>query len=169
MQTWMPFFVVVAAVAIVIQALILTVLYFEVRRTTKQLTRTVNDLHARVSPILVRVQILLDDAQPRISEMLGDVSHIVHLTRGQAQKVDRIFTDSLERLRGQLVHGDRILTGLLEALQEFGSKFRHTVWGPVFKASALLKGFKVGLDFFRDRRRAPEESVEPQTEEELFI
>ena len=102
--------------------------------------------------------------------MLADVSHVVHLTRSQAQKVDRIFTDSLERLRGQLVHGDRILTGVLEAMEEFGSKFRSTVWGPVFKASAMLKGFKVGLDFFRERRQgAPQESAEPQTEEELFI
>ena len=169
MQNWMPFFVAVTAVAVVLQALILLALYLDLRRTTKQLTRTVNDLHARLSPTLVRLQILVEDAQPRISEMLGDVSHIVHLTRGQAQKVDRIFTDSLDRLRGQLAHGDRILTGLLEALEEFGSKFRHTVWGPVFKASALLKGFKVGVDFFRDRGRAPEQPVEPETEEELFI
>jgi hypothetical protein len=169
MQTWMPFFVAVTALAVVLQAVILLALYLDVRRTSKQLTRIVNDLHARISPILMRVQILVEDAQPRISEMLADVSHIVHVTRGQAQRVDRIFTDSLERLRGQLVHGDRILTGVLEAVEEFGSKFRHTVWGPVFKASAMLKGFKVGLDFFRDRRRAPEESAEPQTEEELFI
>ena len=169
MQTWMPFFVAVTALAVVLQALILLALYIEVRRTTKQLTHTVNDLHTRLSPILVRVQILLEDSQPRITEMLADVSHIVHLTRGQAQRVDRIFTDTLERLRGQLVHGDRILTGVLEALEEFGSKVRHTVWGPVYKASAVLKGFKVGLDFFRNRRQAQENPAEPQTEEELFI
>src|SRR5260370_8397769 len=113
MQTWMPFFVAVTAVAVVLQALILLALYLDLRRTTKQLTRTVNDLHARLSPTLVRLQILVEDAQPRISEMLGDVSHIVHLTRGQPQKVDRIFTSPLERLRGQLFHVAPIRTGSL--------------------------------------------------------
>lgn len=169
MQNWLPFFVALTSLAVVIQALLLAALYFEIRRTSKQLARTVDELHSRLLPILTRVQILVEDAQPRIAGMVSDVSHIVHLSRGQAQKVDRVFTDALDRLRGQVVHGDRIMVGVLEALEEFGSKFRNSVWGPVFKASALIKGFKVGLDFFRDRRRSPQAEAESQTEEELFI
>jgi len=111
MQFWLEFFSIVAAIALVVQVVILTALFFQLRRTTESVNRLVGDLHSRVGPILTRVQILLDDTQPKISSMVNDASHIVYLARGQAQKIDRVFTDAADRLRGQLVQVDRILTG----------------------------------------------------------
>jgi len=116
------------------------------------------------------VQILLDDTQPKISSMVNDASHIVYLARGQAQKIDRVFTDAADRLRGQLVHADRILTGTLEAVEDAGAKFKHSFWRPVQKASALVQGIKVGLDLLRSRRRRSRgDEPREQQEEELFI
>jgi hypothetical protein len=169
MQTWVAVFILVTAVAVVLQMTILAALYFQMRRTTENVNRLMGELHARVGPILTRVQILLDDTQPQISNMVADASHIVYLARGQAQKVDRVFTEAADRLRGQLVHADRILTGALEALEDAGAQVRTSFWRPVRKASALVQGIKVGLDLLRSRRgRAnPEEPLEH--EEELFI
>jgi hypothetical protein len=170
MQIWLEFFCIVAAVALVVQVVILTMLFFQLRRTTENVNRLVGDLHSRVGPILTRAQILLDDTQPKISSMVNDASHIVYLARGQAQKIDRVFTDAADRLRGQLMHADRILTGTLEAVEDAGVKFSHSFWRPVQKASALVQGIKVGLDLLRSRRRR-RNSDEPreQQEEELFI
>jgi uncharacterized protein YoxC len=170
MQIWLEFFCIVAAVALVVQVVILTMLFFQLRKTTENVNRLVGDLHSRVGPILTRAQILLDDTQPKISSMVNDASHIVYLARGQAQKIDRVFTDAADRLRGQLMHADRILTGTLEAVEDAGAKFSHSFWRPVQKASALVQGIKVGLDLLRSRRRR-RSSDEPheQQEEELFI
>src|SRR5260370_22608222 len=134
MQTWVAVFIVVTAAAVVLQMTILAALYFQMRRTTENVNRLMGELHARVGPILTRVQILLDDTQPQISSMVGDASHIVYLARGQAQKVDRVFTEAADRLRGQLVHSDRILTGTLEAVEDAGANFSHSFWRPVQKA-----------------------------------
>src|SRR5260370_42526031 len=102
--------------------------------------------------------------------MVNDASHVVYLARGQAQKLDRVFTDAADRLRGQLVHVDRILAGTLEAVEEAGSKFKHSFWQPVQKASALGQGIKVGLGLFRSRRgRARGHERREQHEDELFI
>jgi hypothetical protein len=132
--------------------------------------RLVGDLHSRVGPILTRAQILLDDTQPKISSMVNDASHIVYLARGQAQKIDRVFTDAADRVRGQLVHADRILTGTLEAVEDAGAKFSHSFWKPMQKASALVQGIKVGLDLLRSRRRRRSgDEPREQQEEELFI
>jgi hypothetical protein len=170
MQFWLEFFCIVAAVALVVQVVILTMLFFQLRRTTENVNRLVGDLHSRVGPILTRAQILLDDTQPKISSMVNDASHIVYLARGQAQKIDRVFTDAADRLRGQLVHADRILTGTLEAVEDAGSKFKHSFWRPVQKASALVQGIKVGLDLLRSRRgRRSGDEPREQQEEELFI
>jgi uncharacterized protein YoxC len=170
MQFWLEFFCIVAAVALVVQVVILTALFFQMRRTSENVNRLVGDLQSRVGPILTRVQILLDDTQPKISSMVNDASHIVYLARGQAQKVDRVFTEAADRLRGQLVHADRILTGTLESVEEAGSKFKHSFWRPVQKASALVQGIKVGLDLLRSRRsRSRGDEPREQQEEELFI
>jgi len=170
MQLWLEIFSIVAAMALVVQVVILTALFFQLRRTTENMNRLVGELHSRVGPILTRVQILLDDTQPKISSMVNDASHIVYLARGQAQKIDRVFTDAADRLRGQLVRADRILAGTLEALEDAGAKFSHSFWRPVQKASALVQGIKVGLDLLRSRRRRRgSDDPREQQEEELFI
>ena len=170
MQTWVPIFVVVAAVAIVIQVALLSALFFQMRRTMVRLETFTNDMQARIGPILTRVQLLVDDTQPKISELVADAAHVVYLTRSQAQKMDRVFTEASDRLRGQLVTVDRILTGALETVEEAGTQFRRSVWKPMQKVSAVVTGIKVGLDLLRARRGGSSRgdgSVE--TEEELFI
>jgi hypothetical protein len=170
MQNWVA---VVVAIALVVQVSLLAALFFQTRRTMQRLDKTVSDLNARAGPILTRVQILLDDTQPKIATMVSDAAHIVYLARGQAQKMDRVFTDAADRLRGQLLHVDRILTGTMEAVEDAGTQFRTSFWRPVQKASALVQGIKVGLDLLRSRKGGARHSGnrEPsaEQEEELFI
>jgi len=170
MQFWLEFFSIVAAIALVVQVVILTALFFQLRRTTESVNRLVGDLHSRVGPILTRVQILLDDTQPKISSMVNDASHIVYLARLRASPSGCDQLAPAVRLRGQLVQVDRILTGTLEAVEDAGAKFKHSLWRPVQKASALVQGIKVGLDLLRSRRRRRSgDEPREQQEEELFI
>jgi hypothetical protein len=171
METWVVISVVIAAIAIVFQACMLTAMFLQMKRTMERVERLTNNLETRVGPILTRVQILLDDTQPKISEMVADAAHVVYLARGQAQKLDRVVSEASDRLRGQLVAADRILTGALETVEEAGSQFKRGIWKPVQRVSAVVTGIKVGLDFLRSRRapgrRSSDDPVEH--EEELFI
>lgn len=173
MQFWLEFFSIVSAIALLVQVVILSMLFFEAKRTMEKVNRATDDLNTRVGPMLTRMQLLLDDTQPKITSMVNDASHVVYLARGQAQKVDRVMTDAADRLRGQLVHVDRILTGALEAVEDAGLQMRRSVLQPVKKASALLTGIKVGLDILRSRRTGsgttPPDEPSEQQEEELFI
>jgi uncharacterized protein YoxC len=171
METWVVISVVIAAVAIVFQSCMLVAMFFQMRRTMERVERLTDNLETRVGPILSRVQLLLDDAEPKITEMVADAAHIVYLARGQAQKLDRVVSEASDRLRGQLVAADRILTGALETVEEAGSQFKRGIWKPVQRVSAVVSGIKVGLDFLRSRRapgrRSSDDPVEH--EEELFI
>lgn len=169
METWVAVFVIVAAVAIVVQAGLLMAMFFQTRRTMDRMERFTSDLESRLGPILSRVQVLLEDTQPKISEMVADAAHVVYLARAQAQKVDRVFTEASDRLRGQVVRADRILTGALEAVEDAGTKFSHGVWRPVQKVSALVQGIRVGLDLLRSRRTGRRREEPLEQEEELFI
>jgi hypothetical protein len=169
MQNWVG---VVVAIALILQVSILIALFFTTRRTMQKMEKTVTDLNARAGPILTRVQILLEDTQPKISTMVSDAAHIVYLARGQAQKVDRVFTDAADRFRGQLVHLDRILTGTMETVEDAGAQFKQNLWRPMQKASALVHGIKIGLDLLRSRRgptQSGNRESSAEQEEELFI
>lgn len=170
MQTAIEIFSIIAAVALVVQVGILTALFLQLKRTTESINKTVNDLNARVGPILTRTQLLLDDTQPKIANLVEDASQIVYMARGQAQKMDRLMTEATDRMRGQLVRADRILTGTLEAVEDAGFSMKKNFMGPVQKASAIVQGIKIGLDVLRSRRghrTSVRETVEQ--EDELFI
>jgi hypothetical protein len=175
MESWMPLFIVATAVAVVLQAVVLIALFIQLRRTAARVEQTVADLNTKLSPLISRVQILVEDVAPRLTGIVVDASEIVRLARGEAQKVDRILSEALERLRMQLIHVDHILTGAMEAVEEVGSHLRQTVWGPVVKATALIRGVQAGIDFFRSarqRRRSPIDPVEAspeQQDEGMFI
>jgi hypothetical protein len=171
MQSWMPFFVVVTAVAVVLQAIVLVALFLQLRKTAARVEETVKDLNARLTPILYRVQMLVEDVSPRITGIVVDAAELSRLARGQAQKVDRILTEAMERLRLQLIHVDQILTGAMEAVEETGSKLRETIWGPVVKATAIVRGIQTGLEFFRAARHTQQrvEQSSEQQDEGMFI
>jgi hypothetical protein len=167
MSGWLEVFIVIATLAIVIQMAILLAMFVQLRSAIGTFTRIASQLQARMDPILVRTNRILEDSEERIASIMGDGAEIARVARSQAQKVDRVFSDMVERLRIQVVRADHILTGALEVIEETGSTIRSKVWKPVHQASAVLKGIKAGLDFIRSGKR-PESDAATQ-DEELFI
>jgi hypothetical protein len=168
MSGWLQAFIVIAAVAIVIQMAILLAMFFQVRTAIEQFTRIATDLQNRIDPILLRTSRILEDSEDRIASIMGDAAEITRVARGSAQKIDRVFTDAVERLRVQIIRADHILTGTLEVVEESGAKFRRTLWTPIQQASAILKGMKVAIDMLRGQNRRPGSDA-ATADEELFI
>ncbi|MFY9733355.1 MAG: hypothetical protein WBQ04_22065 [Candidatus Acidiferrales bacterium] len=168
MSGWLQAFIVIAAVAIVIQMAILLGMFFQVRTAIEQFTRIATDLQNRIDPILLRTNRVLEDSEDRIASIMGDAAEITRVARGSAQKIDRVFTDAVERLRVQIIRADHILTGALEVVEESGAKFKRTLWTPIQQASAILKGMKVAVDMIRGQNRRPEPDA-ATADEELFI
>ena len=77
-------------------------------------------MQRRINPVISRLQMLVEEAQPRISSMISDAAEMTHVARSQVQRVDRMVTEAVDRLRMQLVHADQILTGAMEAVEETG-------------------------------------------------
>jgi hypothetical protein len=171
METWLPLFVIVASIAIVVQAAVMTGMYLAVRRSMREIDRGFNELRTHVIPILGRVQALVDQVHPQVTGMVADAAHITRLARTQVQHADRVASEALDRIRMQLLHADQILTGALEAVDGAGSTIRRAILGPVQSVSALVHGIQTGLDVFRGNRRhglGPEGRAETQ-DESLFI
>lgn len=168
MPGWVDFFIVVAAFAIVIQMAILAAMYFQMRAALEKFTAIATQLQGRIDPILIRTNRILEDSEDRIRSIMTDAAELTRVARGQAQKVDRVFTDAVERLRVQIIKADQILTGTMEVIEEAGSTFKSKLWQPFNQASAILKGIKAGIDFIRGQKARPDGDVATQ-DEELFI
>jgi hypothetical protein len=171
MESWMPLFVVVTTIAVVLQAIVLIALFIQMRRTAARVEQVVTDISGKVAPLISSVQILVDDISPRITGIVADASEITRLARGEVQKVDRIVTEALERLRMQLIHVDHVLTGAIETVEEAGSQIKQSIWGPMIKATAMLRGVQAGIDFLRNVRQRRDRADIPvdQQDEGMFI
>jgi hypothetical protein len=168
MPGWVDAFVVIAAIAIIIQMAILLALFLQVRTAVQQFTKIANQLQTRIDPILLRTNRILEDSEDRIRSVMSNAAELTEIARSQAQKVDRVFTDAVERLRIQIVKADQILTGVLEVIEDTGSTIRTKLWEPFHQASAILKGIKAGIEFIRGQRRRSDSDTAMQ-DEELFI
>jgi len=169
MSGWLEAFIIIAAIAIVVQVAVLVAMFVQLKFALQEITKVTNELQNRMGPILLRVSRILDDSEERIHSIMGDAAEITRVARTQAQKVDRVFSEAIERLRVQILRADQILTGTLEVIEDTGSKFKNSVWRPVQQASALIKGIKVGIDVLRGRRAGAEDEAPVTEDEELFI
>ncbi|MBI1750572.1 MAG: hypothetical protein HY234_09530 [Acidobacteria bacterium] len=168
MDPWLKFFIVLAAVAIIGQMLILLGMFLQVKSLNERMTRIAGDLQGKLEPILTRLHLMVEEVGPQISSAAADAAEITRLARAQTEKIDRVFTEAVDRLRMQVLRADQILTGAIEEIEDAGTEFKKNVLRPVRQATAFVKGIKVGLDFLRAQRHSPERAREQQ-DEELFI
>jgi hypothetical protein len=167
-ETAITVFVGITAVAFVVQAAIMAGMYSEIRKASNRMGEKVDDLHLRVTPLISKIDTLIGETQPRIVSLVVDASEVVSLARGQAQKVDRVLTETLDRLRIQLIHADQMMTGALDTVEDAGTTVKRSVLGPVRQATAVIRGVKAGIDVLRNRQRSSDGSGE-SPDEGLFI
>lgn len=168
MDIWVQVFVIVAAVAILIQTGIMIGIYVLVRDMHGRWMTTLTEVHRKVEPILVRVNGILEDSQIHINNILGDTAEVSALVRNQAVKMDRVISDATGRVRDQVERVDRIVDGAMEALGDAGSRVQRRVGARFNEIAALVKGVKAGLEFMRGRQRDAAMRAS-QNDDSLFI
>jgi len=169
MDRWLPFFVIIASVAIVMQAAMLIAMFFTLRESLQRITKITTELHEKLDPILTKTNYLLEDSRTRITSMVADWAEFSQIARNQAVKFDRVVSEGMELLRVQLVRADQVLTGVIETADDVGTQFRKSILGPVTQVAAVIRGVKAGLDFFSKPKSGNSERARSQSDEELFI
>ena len=168
MQMWEAVFVVIAAVAIVLQAVILLALYVELRRLGAVLTQVATTVESRLSPVLSRVERLLEESHGQMRDIVNDTAEIVRMVKSNGQRFDRVLEEAADRLRLQVIRADQLVTGALETVEDTGAELRKSLLGSVRTTMAVVRGVRAGIEFFRGRNRMPERRRETE-DEGLFI
>lgn len=168
MQTWLTVFVVVAAVAIVVQMALLFAFYLQFRRLNSVLMRVSGSLETRLAPLLTRVEGMLEETQGQIRNIIDDTAEVTRIVKSNGQRFDRVLEDGADRLRLQIIRADRMVTGALEAVEDTGAELRQSVLEPVRTVVAFVRGVQAGINFLRGGSRTPERRRGAQ-DEGLFI
>ncbi len=159
---------IVIAISFFLQMVFMGGMLVVLRKAIKESQQTVNSMERKIDPIMGRINRILESSEEKITSMVSDASEMTRLARGQAQKVDRVVTEGLDRMRAQILRADSIITGTLEAVEDAGVRVRRSVLGPLQQASAVLKGIRTGIDVIRGGHSSRENASANQ-DEELFI
>lgn len=168
MQTWVAVFIVIAAVAIVLQTVVVFALYFALRKMSQAVIQSSSNLDDHLSPLLNRLHAIVDKSQDDIHAIVHETAEVVRTVRANSRRFDRVLEEAADRLRLQIIHADRLLTGVFETLEDTGNELRRSLVEPMRTLAAFVKGVQAGVEFFRGRSRIPERRREAE-DEGLFV
>ena len=168
MNDYLPIFVGVTAVAVVIQAGILVALYVAVRQTTSRMETLATEVKDKVLPTADTAQSIMLDLRPKIDTIANNVSETTTVVRGQLERIDATVSDVVDRTRLQVIRADELLNRTMDRIEETSDVVHRTVVSPVRQLSGIIQGLTAGLEFLLggERRRRHDVSV-PQ--DEMFI
>ncbi|HEU5411380.1 MAG TPA: DUF948 domain-containing protein [Candidatus Acidoferrales bacterium] len=159
---------IVIAISFFLQMVFMGGMLVMLRKAVKESQQTIHAMERKIDPIIGRINRILENSEEKITSIVSDASEMTRLARGQAQKVDRVVTEGLDRMRTQILRADSIITGTLEAIEDTGVRVRRSVLGPLQQASAVLKGIRTGIDYIRGEHGSRGGNAANQ-DEELFI
>lgn len=167
-ETLLTIFIIIAAAAIVLQALAMFGVYKAIRRIQGDVAGMRADINRRIDPLAESVTEIVTSSRDPLRSILGDLTDVARVAREGAGKVDGALDEILDRVRLQVIRIDETITDVLEKVDKTTSTVQRNIIGPVTEASALLKGVQAGLEFFISRRRDSRTSDVPQ-DEQMFI
>ena len=174
MDGWVEAFIVIAAVAIVLQLVVLAVMAASIKKTTEQMSKMAAELHTRTLPILETANAILSDTKPRLDIITNNLAETSVMMKKQMERLETTVDDIVDRTRLQVIRADELVTRTLDKVEETTETVHHTVISPVRQVSAVVQGITSALGVFmgtekRRKRKEGERARKATPEEELFI
>ena len=168
-QTVLAFFVVCAAVAILLQLAVLYAFYRAATQSSTRMHETLARMEQKTDPILTMARAILEDAQPKIGEITTNLAEATAMVRANVALVVDGTTEIVERARLQAIRLDQLVTSTLEKVEQTTDFLQHKVVAPVRRVHAIVQAVGTGLSFFKRMRSQKRPAQLGDEEEEMFI
>ena len=163
-------FVVVAAVAIVVQMGILLALYMALRRTSERMEGIAGRLEQQATPVLATAAAILDDAKPKIAEITTNLAETSASVRSHVSDVGHATSEIMERARLQAARLDEFVISAAQKVEATSELLQHKVLSPMRRVRAVVTALNAGLSFFKSNRPPKRRNSSGEVEdEEMFI
>lgn len=169
-NTLLLIFVGATAVAVTLQMVILYLLYKAVRQSLGKVESMVLQVQERAIPVLDSTAAILEDAQPKISEITANLADTSAIVRERAEQISLAAGEVIERARLQAVRLDELVSTTAERVEQTTEFLQNTVFAPVRRVQAIIQAVAAGLNFFRRSRKIRKvHPVAMEEDEEMFI
>jgi polyhydroxyalkanoate synthesis regulator phasin len=145
-------FVIVAAVAIVIQMGIMLALYLGMKQTASRMEGVVTRLEQQASPLLATATEILDDAKPKIAEITSNMAESSATVRAHVSQVAEASAEIVERARLNAERVDEFVGNTMHKIEMASGLLEAKVLSPVRRVQAIIQAVTTGLSFFRSTR-----------------
>lgn len=162
-------FVVVAAVAIVVQMGILLALYMALRRTSERMEGIAGRLEQQATPVLATAAAILDDAKPKIADITTNLAETSASVRTHAGQIGSAASEIAERARMQAARLDEFVITAAHKVEATSELLQNKVFSPMRRVRSIVTALNAGLSFFKSNRPPKRNSSGEVEDEEMFI
>lgn len=168
-NTIITIFVVVAAIALVVQMGILFALYKALRQTSERVEGIAGRLEEQAAPVLTTAAAILEDARPKLAEITSNLAETSAVVRAHVAQVGEATGEIVERARLQAARLDEFIVSASRKVEATSELLQHKVFSPMRRIRAIITALNAGLSFLRSNRPARRANGEQVEDEEMFI
>jgi len=166
--TVLTVFVVIAAIALAIQAAMLTGLFLIAQKIHRQVSETGNGIKRQVDLMVEQALELVAISREPIRTITANIAEVSCIIRERTGQLDGALDDLTERSRLQLARADQLIGDLIAKVEATANTVQRGVVSPLREAFAVVKGVQTALDLMFSRRRSS--TVDEATQDdEMFI
>ena len=172
MDNWVAAFIVIAAVAIVIQMGLLMAMYMSMKKTSDRVNAIAEAVEKKGLPLIETVNGLVTTNTPKINIILENAMAASTTAKQQVDRLDVTVSDIVDRTRLQVIRVDELVTRTMDRVEETTDLVHHTVISPVKALAGVLSGVTTTANLLfggGKRRRTPRGPRNGGAEDEMFI
>lgn len=156
-------FVALAALAMLIQAVMLIGLFLVARKLQEKIMPVI----PQVENVVGVVRRTVESVEKHIEKIGATSGAILDVTKQQLVKVDELLSDASTRAKVQMERAEMVLDDTMTRVQETVSVVQRGVIRPVREVQGILTGFRTALMHLGRARRATVDHA--TSDEEMFI
>jgi hypothetical protein len=151
-QTLLTIFIIVTAVAVVIQMAILMALYLAVKKTGARVEALADQVQQRALPTLDVAQSMLTESRAKVDTIVDNLASVSTTVRGQVERLDVTLTEVVDRTRLQVLRADELVTRTMDRVEHTSELVQHGVVSPVRHIAGVVQGVTAGIGTLFGRR-----------------
>lgn len=158
----MTVFVIVAAIALIIQAGFL----FGVYKASRGMSDNVQRLMPKIESLLDVSRKTVEDSRVQLADITAKTSDILETARVQVRRIDGLLEDASQRARTQLDRAELVLDDAMERAQRTVALVEGGIVKPIREIQGVAAGIRTALLFLTKGRPNPSRAT---ADDEMFI
>ncbi len=165
---WQIIFDAIAAFALLVQALVVLVAYFTIRKAMSKVQDDVHELRATAMPLLAKSKDIVEKISPRVETITADIASIAQTVKEQTARISVTTDDILGRVHRQSTRVDNMVTSVVDGVEHASNVVTDSVARPARQIGAVLASVKAFLSVLATGRRH-ERAVEVVSDQDMFV